>query len=80
MKRKFTNILSLTFIVIRADFGDTVMQSVDYIIKQIDDIVFVDIGSILDFENVTLPASLNHISSLIATAVSGYNNTISIRD
>ena len=58
MKNKFTNLKSMIFTVIKADLGETIMNSVNYILKQIDDIVYVDIASVNKTAAENLPPQL----------------------
>ena len=55
MKKKFDSLEKLIFTMMRADFGDKVMSSVNYITDQLDSIVYDDLGSIRNVLNETLP-------------------------
>ena len=53
VKRKIFNVKSLIFSALRADLGETVMDSLKKIIEEVDNIVEKDIGKINEIANGT---------------------------
>ena len=80
IKNKFTNLISMIFTVINADLGETVRKSVHYILKQVDDIVYLDIGSLNTTASENLPAQLNFIPKAISFIMEKYDKIVEFRE
>ena len=73
VKNKFTNLFSMIFTVLSADLGETVKKSVHYILKQVDDIVYTDIGSLNATAYENLPSQLNFIPKALNFIMEKYD-------
>ena len=79
INNKFTNLISMIFTVIKADLGETMKKSVHYILKQVDDIVYLDIGSLNVNASENLPAQLDFIPKAISFIMEKYDKIVEFR-